>query len=57
MSQLLLGIDVGSTTAKVVVLSAERNLLFSEYRRHYAEQSHCVRDLLGLIEELSLIHI
>ena len=31
-----LGIDIGSTTVKVAVLSPTQELLFSDYRRHYA---------------------
>jgi activator of 2-hydroxyglutaryl-CoA dehydratase len=40
---LLLGIDVGSTTAKIAVLDEHGQPLFFEYRRHFAEQSNCVR--------------
>lgn len=44
---LHLGIDVGSTTAKVVVLDAQnQKVLFSRYRRHHAEQAKTVRQLL-----------
>ena len=32
-----LGIDIGSTTVKIAILDEEHNLLFSDYRRHYAE--------------------
>jgi predicted CoA-substrate-specific enzyme activase len=46
----LLGIDVGSTTAKIAVVDANRKLVFSEYRRHKAEQSECVRQLLLLAQ-------
>ena len=31
-----LGIDIGSTTVKVALLSPEDELLFSDYRRHFA---------------------
>ena len=50
-SRLLLGIDVGSTTAKVAVVDTDNSLVFAEYRRHYAEQASCVRDLLALVGE------
>jgi predicted CoA-substrate-specific enzyme activase len=46
----LLGIDVGSTTAKIAVVDADKKLVFSEYRRHKAEQSKCVRQLLLLAQ-------
>ena len=31
-----LGIDIGSTTVKIAVLDEEKNILFSDYERHYA---------------------
>lgn len=31
-----LGIDIGSTTVKIVILNNENQLLFSKYERHYA---------------------
>ena len=31
-----LGIDIGSTTVKLVVLNGENEILFSDYERHYA---------------------
>jgi len=34
---LRMGIDVGSTTAKVVILNQHAEVIFSEYRRHNAE--------------------
>lgn len=30
------GIDIGSTTVKIVVLGEEKKLLFSRYKRHNA---------------------
>lgn len=39
MKQLLIGIDVGSTTTKITVLdAATETLLYSDYRRHHADQ-------------------
>ncbi len=34
---LHVGIDIGSTTVKVVVLDYQENLLFSDYQRHFAD--------------------
>ena len=34
---LHVGIDIGSTTVKVVVLDHQENLLFSDYQRHFAD--------------------
>ena len=31
------GIDVGSTTVKLVVMDADHQMLFSRYERHYAD--------------------
>ena len=39
MKQLLIGIDVGSTTTKITVLNkTTESLLYSDYRRHHADQ-------------------
>ena len=47
---LRFGIDVGSTTAKVVVLEPlSRSVLFSRYQRHHVEQVKTVRKLLAEI--------
>lgn len=44
---LRLGIDVGSTTVKVVVIEEHKNqVLFSRYERHHAEQGRTVQRLL-----------
>ena len=51
MSELLVGIDVGSTTAKIAVVDGDRELVFSEYRRHFGEQTRCVTDLLELVDK------
>ncbi|MDR3364092.1 MAG: hypothetical protein LBS91_03980, partial [Clostridiales Family XIII bacterium] len=44
--RLSLGIDVGSTTVKVVVMDG-REVLFSRYERHRAEQPEIVGRLLA----------
>ncbi|MDR2587995.1 MAG: hypothetical protein LBC67_01080, partial [Spirochaetales bacterium] len=47
------GIDVGSTTVKAVVLSPDKkNIDFSHYRRHNAEQAAAVHALLARIHEM-----
>ena len=39
MSELLhVGIDVGSTTVKIVVLDEALNLIYSNYERHFSHQ-------------------
>lgn len=42
-----LGIDVGSTTVKVVALDACGNVLFRRYRRHHAKLAESACDLAG----------
>lgn len=41
-----LGIDIGSTTAKIVVLNPEGEMVFSAYRRHNTETLAALRALL-----------
>ena len=31
-----LGIDIGSTTVKIAILDKEKNIIFSDYERHFA---------------------
>ncbi len=44
--QYRLGIDIGSTTVKVAILDEKENLLFSDYRRHFANIQETLADLL-----------
>jgi predicted CoA-substrate-specific enzyme activase len=47
INELSLGLDVGSTTVKAVVVGAsEGDVLFSRYTRHNSRQTETVRDLL-----------
>ncbi|MDR2161141.1 MAG: 2-hydroxyacyl-CoA dehydratase [Desulfovibrio sp.] len=48
---LLLGLDVGSTTVKVVVLDDGGCLLFARYARHYSEVYATVLSLLRAVDE------
>ena len=41
-----LGIDIGSTTAKAVLVDAERNVLLSYYERHHADIKATVRRII-----------
>ena len=41
-----LGIDIGSTTVKIAILDDEANLLFSDYRRHFADIQGTLTGLL-----------
>ena len=45
-ASLRLGIDIGSTTVKVVVLDAHGSIVFSRYGRHYARTFETIRAML-----------
>ena len=49
MSSLKIGIDVGSTTVKFVVMDKNNKILFSEYRRHYSDTKKTITDLFNEI--------
>ena len=44
--QYTLGIDIGSTTVKIAILDKEHTILFSDYRRHFANIQETLSDLL-----------
>ena len=47
-----IGIDVGSTTVKVVALDEQGRVCFSRYKRHHARAREVVADMLGeLLQE------
>ena len=48
---LLTGIDVGSTTVKVCVLSEDKEILYTSYERHFARIKECVLAQLAIVEE------
>ena len=43
---LTLGIDIGSTTVKIALLDQDRQILFSDYERHYANIQETLAGLL-----------
>jgi predicted CoA-substrate-specific enzyme activase len=47
MNHLNMGIDIGSTTAKIVVLDRDHKILFTAYRRHNAETLVTLQAMLG----------
>lgn len=47
MSYHTLGIDIGSTTVKIALLDPERHVLFSDYRRHYANIQETLAAIVG----------
>ena len=46
-----LGIDIGSTTAKLVLLDEENRLIFSRYERHNANAAAVVNKALDFLEK------
>lgn len=51
-SVLHMGIDVGSTTVKIVVLDDNDRILFSEYRRHYSDIKSTVSELFSEVKNI-----
>jgi len=54
-----LGIDIGSTTVKVALLDQEKNIIFSDYKRHFANIQETLGELLKEASQKSgnvLIH-
>ncbi|WP_317855380.1 acyl-CoA dehydratase activase-related protein [Chakrabartyella piscis] len=41
-----MGIDIGSTTVKVVLVDEQDQIVFGEYRRHYSEIQKTIKDIL-----------
>ena len=48
---LRIGIDIGSTTVKVVVLDEENKLLFRSYERHYSKARERAAETLRSISD------
>ena len=41
-----LGIDIGSTTVKIAILDDKNTILFSDYKRHFANIQETLAELL-----------
>lgn len=53
-----LGIDIGSTTVKIAIINAENKVLFSDYKRHFANIQETLSDLLEkAIQQLGKITV
>ena len=48
---LNIGMDVGSTTVKLVVMNNKKEILYNEYRRHFSDTKKTIKDLLSEIIE------
>lgn len=51
MSIYSLGIDVGSTTVKTVIINNDKDIIYSEYQRHFSKVKETVREQLEIIAE------
>lgn len=49
---LAVGLDVGSTTVKVVIINSEGEILYNKYQRHYSDIRRTIYDVL--VEALEL---
>ena len=43
---LHVGVDVGSTTVKIVVLDSNLNVIFEDYQRHYSDTKNTICTVL-----------
>ncbi len=48
---LNIGIDVGSTTVKLVVMNKKKEIIYSEYRRHFSDTKKTIKDLFNEVLE------
>ena len=46
-----LGIDVGSTTVKTVIIDEKKNIIYSEYQRHFSKVREAVKIQLQAIQQ------
>ena len=51
MNYKTLGIDIGSTTVKIAILDENENLIFADYKRHFANIQETLADLLEKAEK------
>ena len=43
---LHVGLDVGSTTVKIIVMDKEQNTIFKDYQRHFSDTKNTVCNVL-----------
>ena len=46
MNTLHVGLDVGSTTVKIIVLDEEKKVIYKDYQRHYSDTKNTVCTVL-----------
>ena len=53
MDRAIVGLDVGSTTVKAVIVDpATKDILWSDYQRHHTKQAECVLDFMVRIGQV-----
>ena len=53
MNRAIVGLDVGSTTVKAVVVDPEtKDIVWSDYQRHHTKQAECVLDFMMRVEQI-----
>ena len=48
---LHVGLDVGSTTVKIVVMDTELNIIYRDYQRHFSDTKNTVCNVLNTLIE------
>ena len=48
---LHVGLDVGSTTVKIVVMNENKETIYKDYRRHFSDTKNTVCDVLNELNE------
>ena len=48
---LHVGLDVGSTTVKIVVMNENKETIYKDYRRHFSDTKNTVCDVLSELNE------
>ena len=43
---LHVGLDVGSTTVKIIVMNEQKNIIYKDYRRHFSDTKNTVCTML-----------
>lgn len=46
-----LGLDIGSTTIKYVVLDSNENIIYKDYKRHYSHIKENVLEILNILKD------
>jgi predicted CoA-substrate-specific enzyme activase len=53
MKTAIVGLDVGSTTVKAVIVDPEnKDIVWSDYQRHHTKQAECVLDFMVRVETI-----